>query len=754
MKSLTAHRLFFLILMLLTLFALYFLAGCGDDDDDNDDNDTIDDDTAPDDDTVDDDDDDATPDDDDDDDTTPDDDDDDTGPVDYTREPLTVIDCPVTCADVDETVDFAGGDSTDPNGLALSYAYDFGDGDTANGVDTTHAFDQPGAYRVTLTVENDEGYTDQSSCIVTVGELPTTGSRTLDSIEFQSNYVDRSIIEEHMPPSAGGRFFGFFIAPQDATPDTIIINGEVYQNEVPPANLSWCDVVPAVLLEGEVGIVRCHANHRDYNAGKNVTIEIKDGATTLWQKTQRLLEPELRLSYITTTTDGAELLVYARNDTEREIEVTGLAIDGLDVSDFAVAENAILAPGETAAVRVPYCDGFVDYHEWKAFTVFGTDGRAEIQETRALKLFEPRFFVGDWNGSSHDVFLDPETALVPLLENGVNTFKWDIGGPVPPEDAFAVAEEYDFNIWTHHGGLSQTQIDIIEEWGDNPHWVLNATKGEGDLEHPPDHLVEVQLHRELWPHQRLWVYNNLSYYFHFWAGMADFGGMDHYCVWAPQSNWNFPPGYWDKIENLGVYAEIYRRNSEPGPTWFWSQAIWNSFDIEDWQVRCTTAAEIRSQWYEVIGHGARSMFWFYFRYGWIDDCNDPDAVDEHRKVAAEAYVLEDIILEGSATLPDQQWASTENENVELRTLTAPDAMLIVLVNLDYDLNLLLPFQWYEQNDIVVEVNPPDGFEPADFILVKDDTQTSLEWAKTGEHTWSFTLPSLPVAEAILVVPEP
>ena len=109
--------------------------------------------------------------------------------------------------------------------------------------------------------------------------------------------------------------------------------------------------------------------------------------------------------------------VKGENDGEVEIVVNGLAIDGLDVSNFTIVDNPFLTPGATATLRVLQCDGFARFHEWIVFTVLGTDGNhADYEETRALRLHEPRFFVGDWNDSGGGVFTDPEEYLDPLIE--------------------------------------------------------------------------------------------------------------------------------------------------------------------------------------------------------------------------------------------------------------------------------------------------------------------------------------------------
>jgi PKD repeat protein/methionine-rich copper-binding protein CopC len=72
--------------------------------------------------------------------------------------------------DVDEgtAVEFDAADSTDDWGIT-NYSWTFGDGTTASGETSTHAYDEAGIYTVTLTVTDDAGHTDADTLTVTVG---------------------------------------------------------------------------------------------------------------------------------------------------------------------------------------------------------------------------------------------------------------------------------------------------------------------------------------------------------------------------------------------------------------------------------------------------------------------------------------------------------------------------------------------------------------------------------------------------------
>lgn len=66
------------------------------------------------------------------------------------------------------SVSFNGSASTDPEGLPLTYAWNFGDGTKATGASPTHSFRDNGTYTVTLTVTDSVGDTSSDTLTVTV----------------------------------------------------------------------------------------------------------------------------------------------------------------------------------------------------------------------------------------------------------------------------------------------------------------------------------------------------------------------------------------------------------------------------------------------------------------------------------------------------------------------------------------------------------------------------------------------------------
>ena len=74
---------------------------------------------------------------------------------------------------VNQTVQFNGSGSYDPNGSIVSYAWSFGDGGTASGVTVSHKYTHTGTYSVRLTVTDNGGISRSKTQSITVAAAPS-----------------------------------------------------------------------------------------------------------------------------------------------------------------------------------------------------------------------------------------------------------------------------------------------------------------------------------------------------------------------------------------------------------------------------------------------------------------------------------------------------------------------------------------------------------------------------------------------------
>jgi len=82
-----------------------------------------------------------------------------------------------------EPVEFNAQGSSDPTGWIVSWDWNFGDDSTGSGETVDHVYSAEGLYKVTLTVTDNEGYTDTSEATVEIAKpaessAPSTGDDT------------------------------------------------------------------------------------------------------------------------------------------------------------------------------------------------------------------------------------------------------------------------------------------------------------------------------------------------------------------------------------------------------------------------------------------------------------------------------------------------------------------------------------------------------------------------------------------------
>lgn len=106
------------------------------------------------------------------------------------RAPKAVITATPDSGYTDLAVQFSGAGSSDPEGSALSYVWDFGisgDGDTSTAVTPTWTYTENGSYLVTLTVTDAEGKASQATHQIVVGSVaPTIGDIRVNKTKYNA----------------------------------------------------------------------------------------------------------------------------------------------------------------------------------------------------------------------------------------------------------------------------------------------------------------------------------------------------------------------------------------------------------------------------------------------------------------------------------------------------------------------------------------------------------------------------------------
>jgi cytochrome c len=85
------------------------------------------------------------------------------------RAPIAKVTGDQTMGGLPLTVNFSAESSLDLEGDPLIYRWDFGDGNTAEGINVSHQFTQAGNYQVTMTVSDDKGLSSSTSYQIVAG---------------------------------------------------------------------------------------------------------------------------------------------------------------------------------------------------------------------------------------------------------------------------------------------------------------------------------------------------------------------------------------------------------------------------------------------------------------------------------------------------------------------------------------------------------------------------------------------------------
>jgi PKD repeat protein len=87
--------------------------------------------------------------------------------------PVAVAQVSPNPAGVNQTVNFNGSGSQDPDGQITNYLWNFGNGQTSTQMNATHSYSQAGQFNYSLTVTDDDGATNQTGGQITISDQPS-----------------------------------------------------------------------------------------------------------------------------------------------------------------------------------------------------------------------------------------------------------------------------------------------------------------------------------------------------------------------------------------------------------------------------------------------------------------------------------------------------------------------------------------------------------------------------------------------------
>lgn len=174
-----------------------------------------------------------------------------------------------------------------------------------------------------------------------------------------------------------------------------------------------------------------------------------------------------------------------------------------------------------------------------------------------------------------------------------------------------------------------------------------------------------------------------------YAGLSDYPHYDAYRVTAPSPDLWSAYDRWDgerlrwgaPLETIGDMCRSLREENRPRPTAYWSQGPHAGWGVYAGRRRTSpTPDEIRLQAWHALASRITSLYWFNLTLPSL--LKFPDTWAELARIGREIRTLEPLFLRGAVTAFRPQ-PRAGRPDWELAVIGAPDAALLVALDLDY-----------------------------------------------------------------------
>ena len=277
-------------------------------------------------------------------------------------------------------VDVDGSTSTDTDGTIVSYGWDFGDGNVATGVTSTHTYAAPGTYTVTLTVTDDAGGTASTAQQVIVPDVPANqpptaaftatptplavavdgsassdpdGTVTTYSWDFGDGATDTGVTASHTYATAGTYTVSLTVADDDgaaATTTQSVIVPDVPVNGDPVASFTATPSPLAVAVDGSTST--------DDGTVVSYAWDFGDGATDTGVTASHTYAAAGTYTVSLTVTDD----LGATNTATQSVVVPDLPVNQTPTASFTATPSPLAVAVNGSASTDP--DGTVVSYAW------------------------------------------------------------------------------------------------------------------------------------------------------------------------------------------------------------------------------------------------------------------------------------------------------------------------------------------------------------------------------------------------------
>lgn len=268
------------------------------------------------------------------------------------------------------------------------------------------------------------------------------------------------------------------------------------------------------------------------------------------------------------------------------------------------------------------------------------------------------------------------------------------------------------------------QLDGIRKLADHPAVSCLMLADEPDWSTAPNVLLfQDELVRRFNPHKPTFTTLCRNVKFFEYASIVDIPCMDHYSVTAPSSS-KWPTFYGTRLEETGFYTRDLKRASEPKPVWVWSQGLF------DWGQRpaqsVPTPDELAVQLWQNIGRGAKGILWFTLKES--AGKRYPATKEEIRRQGRLLSLL------GSRLLVSDPFDVRPEApgKLDVAALAGPDAVVLALTNLDYDLHPK-GYVWRPARNPTVSLGLPGWFAAGKVLRCSPEGIEERPMSRSGDR---------------------
>lgn len=515
------------------------------------------------------------------------------------------------------------------------------------------------------------------------------------SYRKDSFFADDVYLEYTDPPVDGGRFHIVGVAAASGPVSDVRIDGvSVAERLAPPSSsIEWYHVWPDPVIDGAPLWVTFHSRDSAWDEASTGSLVVDTAEGVALSGDFDVQATPGPITWVTRSADERTLLVHVHNDGETPLVVDEIAVNGSTRfgSGVACAPDSVVAPGESALLRVPLCEPLAPGSGWTVVVQY----RGAPAAVAAGRVLRSHFVVEAWPRSS-DCPTPTSDGTTPAfdahVEAGFDTLYLYWGGG-PPRCPTATPDIVNDLLPARGGMFALIGDDYLDALDEGAPALTNTSQVAGfltgdesdgevyDAEGRPNPEHKASAARTLWAlHPEVTVYNGAKTNGHVgtFAGMTDVQGMDLYIAACAPHITEF--GHFPPMRAAYDYLRNARDNHMPLPTWLYSQGlsgVWNwGSDDDPWHIQ-PDPQEIFVQAMSVVAAGGKGIMWF-------------QTAQEEAEVAPERWdaisrsnwmirSVRRLLYEGDVT----SMASTTGDAI-VEAIRGPDAIVVPVINLAWE----------------------------------------------------------------------